>query len=193
MIQDKIIVLRTYKHAEANLIVHGITPKGIKLKLIAPSALVSKKRFGGGVLQATHFIQISYKPSRSEEGLGTLLEASMIESFEKLRENYDRLQIALYFVKLVDKVSLEGESHSHALFDLLGHGLKLLQTSDRLEMLKVHFELRLLNSQGVLESSDNIKEYLKTPLAHHDQLATNADLGAAMTISRHILNQYIGI
>lgn len=195
MDHDKIIILKAFKHSESNLIIYGLNTRGLKLKLIAPSALVSKKRFGGGVLQPTHYVQVTYKASRLDDGLSTLTEASLIEGFEKIRENYERLQVAFYFITLIDKVALEGESHSHTLFDLLGHGLKLLETTSSLELFKLHFELRFLHLQGVLENTPHIKDFIKTPMARHTQLPpiNKETLSEAMIISRHNLYHYIGI
>jgi DNA repair protein RecO (recombination protein O) len=192
MLRDKVIVIKTYKHAESNLIVHVLNAQGIKLKLIAPSALVSKKRFGGGVLQPTHYIQICYKPSRDQEGLGTLLEASIIDDFSELREDYDRLQMALYFLGLVDKVSQEGESFSHALFDLLGNALRAASNSQCLNVLKTHFEIKLLYSQGVMGADNKILRFFNTPISRHSELAGDENLSFAQTTSRINLNHYIG-
>src|SRR5262245_19390228 len=110
MLKDKGIILKVYKHGEANLIVHILNNQGIKLKLIAPSALVSKKRFDGGALQPTHYVTFVYKSPKSDDGLSVLQEAQVVEGFDKLRTHYYRLQMALYFVNLVDRISQEGES-----------------------------------------------------------------------------------
>lgn len=190
--KDKAIILKTYKHSEANLIVHALNNQGIKLKLIAPSALLSKKRFGGGVLQPTHYVHLTYKPARTEEGLGTLQEAQIIEDFERLRTHYDRLQLALHFLNLVERVSQEGESFSNALFDLLGNALRAVQESEQLDTLRVQFELKLLESQGVLDMDPRMSEFLKTPLAGHSQLSQSEHLSHLMTVSRINLGHYLG-
>ncbi len=192
MLKDRALILKTYKHSEANLIVHALNNRGIKLKLMAPSALLSKKRFGGGVLQPTHYVQLTYKPARLEDGLGTLQEAQLIEDFEQLRSDYDRLQLALHFLNLVDRVSQEGESFSEALFDLLGNGLKAIRNSQHLEILRTQFELKLLQSQGVLQIDSKMLEFLKTPLSKHSELSHSEHLSFLTTFSRLNLGHYLG-
>jgi DNA repair protein RecO (recombination protein O) len=161
VISTKGFVLRTFKYAESDLIVHVLTQTGEKLKLFARSAMKSKKRFGGGVLEPTHYISFSYKPSRNEEGLGQLLEANIIQGFEGLRSDYDRIQTALHFVSLVDKLSLEGVEDGKPLFDLLGNALTATQVAKHLMLLRVQFELKLLYTQGVLPSIPNAQLLLE--------------------------------
>ena len=158
MITAKAFILRTFPFGESDLVVHALSQTGQKLKLFARGALRSKKRFGGGVLEPTHYVSLLYREGR-EDGLGQLNEASLVEAFENLRSDYDRLNMALHFVSLVDKLSLEGVTDAVPLFDLLGNALRTLQSaskvSRKLDVLKTQFELKLLYSQGVLPALDN--------------------------------------
>src|SRR5690606_3807518 len=147
--------------SEADLIVHALSQSGQKLKLFARSALKSRKRFGGGVLQPTHYVSLSFKESRDEEGLGSLSEASLIEGFDSLRTDYDRLQLALHFVSIIYRLSVEGSTDSQNLFDLLGNALQALQVATNLDLLKTQFELKLLYYQGVLPHLENAKSLLE--------------------------------
>src|SRR3954468_21753819 len=108
-VKEKAIVLRTTRYAEHDLIVQVITSKGAKLNLFARSALKSKKRFGGGVLEPTHYIHVLYEDRSSNQNLHTLKEASLIEDFPGLRTAYSRIEAGLYFVKLVSEIVKEGE------------------------------------------------------------------------------------
>lgn len=169
--QSKGLILRCTRYGEADLIVTLLTNEGTRLQLFARSALKSKKRFGGGVLEPTHFIQASYEDRRSRLGgeseLHTLREASLIESFSGLRSDYNRLEAALRLVQLVYRLVREGGAHSPELFNLLGNALKEAQTSTQLEKLRVHFEIRLLASQGVLELEGESAHLASLPIAAH--------------------------
>lgn len=154
IVKDRIIVLKTTKYGESDLIVNGLTRTGAKKSFFARSALRSKKRFGGGVLEPTHYIEVLFKEKSSLGGEGklhTLQEAHLLEGFEGLRKDYDKLQMALYFVKTIASFSKEDDLHSPDIFNLLGNALKILPTEVELSRLKTHFELKLLASQGVLE------------------------------------------
>ena len=112
-VKEKLFILRKIKYGDADLILSCLTPKGAKISLYARSAMKSKKRFGGGVLEPTHYIHALYddKTSRShsENPLHTLKEASLIEGFNGLRTDYNRIEAALYFVSLISNVVREGE------------------------------------------------------------------------------------
>lgn len=147
---DKIIVLKVSKYSDSHLMVNGINQKGAKISAMAPAALKSKKRFGGGVLEPTHFIDIQYQLAKHEGMLPILKEAQIIESFEGLRSDYDKLTLSFYFLKLIELVAQEDAQDSHALFSLLGHALKALENAKDFSSLKKHFEIKFLYTQGML-------------------------------------------
>lgn len=175
--REKIIVLKTFKHGESDIIVHGINPIGARMNFFARGAHKSRKRFAGGVLEATHYIEVTYKPGAlaDEDPLHTLLEASMIRDFPKLRTDYDRLEAALYLVKVVHKMSQQGTVDSPELFNLLGNALAAAETSADLNKLKFHFELKLLAAQGVLPGEEQFTPWLKTSLAQHEKLQAKGE------------------
>ncbi|MGE0527592.1 MAG: DNA repair protein RecO [Bdellovibrionales bacterium] len=196
MIQkEKIIVLRTFKHGEADLIVHGLNPLGARMNFFARGGLKSRKRFAGGVLEPTHYIDISYKVSASNESdpLHSLLEAQIIREFPGLRTDYARLDAALYFLKLVHKLGQQGVVDSPDLFNLLGNALTAAETSGDLEKLKTHFELKLLSAQGVLPADSPFQSWLQTTLAKHESVICES--GTRRWVQEQVyshLHQYIG-
>lgn len=195
-IKRKIIILRTIKHGESDLVVHGLTTTGARLNLIGKGALKSRKRFGGGVLEPSHYVEIFYKPSRfsGDESLHFLEEAQLINGFEGIRSNYDRLQTAFYFLQLVSKVAQEEDESSKDLFDLLGNALTALETSDSIGVLKVHFELKLLSSQGVLPQDLPETDLLMLPIKDHSktQLKDLSDLAPLRNRVHYAIQQYLG-
>lgn len=147
-----------------------LLPEVGKLSLIARGALRSKKRFGGGVLQPTHHVEIHYTPARNESGLANLLEARLINDFAGLRKDFDRLDLGLQILHAVDRVSHEGDVHLQGLYDLTGHALRGLETAQNLSIFKIHFGLRFLMQQGILEQQAWMQPYLTVPMASTVQL-----------------------
>ena len=170
--QTKGIVLKTTRYGEADLIVSVLTTEGHRLQLFARSALKSKKRFGGGVLEPTHYIQVTYEDRRSRMGgesdLHSLREASIIQSFDGLRTNYDRLELALSLVQSVYQIVRQGDANSPELFNLLGNALRATESSSELVRLRVHFDIRLLASQGVLEIEGEAARLAALSIGSHD-------------------------
>jgi DNA repair protein RecO (recombination protein O) len=172
--QTKGIVLKTTKYSEADLIVTLLAANGTRLQLFGRNAIKSKKRFGGGILEPTHYIQVSYEDRRSRLGgdaeLHTLREAVLIEDFTKIRTDYMRLEVALELLRIVGRFVRHGDFGSAELFNLLGNSLKAAETSSDLAKLRVHFEIRLLASQGVLELDEQASRLAGLPIEQHDSM-----------------------
>lgn len=170
MIKEKGIVLRTIKYSEADLIVKILTKQGDKLDLFARSALRSKKRFGGGALQPTHFICFNYQNSRSTNGLAVVKEASLIKDFKFLREDYEKLTLALKILDIIDRVAQVGNKEGEGFFNLLGNTFKALENCENLLKLYTQFEIKLLFHIGILKPSEETHEFLKTSILGNNDL-----------------------
>lgn len=195
-VKDRVFILKKTRYGEADLILHVLNPKGARLSLFARSALKSKKRFGGGVLEPTHFVSVIYEDKQGRGGdhpLHTLKEASLIDDFDGLRTDYSKLETALYFIQLVHDVSREGEVHSDEIFNLLGNALKAAETSEALDKLRIHFEVKLLSHNGVLPVEAGEAALLRAPIADHAMIALN-DLEWRLVSNRaqRILLEYLG-
>ena len=84
---------------------------------------------------------------------------------------YDRLQMAFYFLSLVEKISQEGAEDGPDLFNLLGNSLEALEKSPYLPALQFVFEFRLLFGQGVLPKElQTQKALLQITVAEHEKL-----------------------
>ncbi len=175
LVNTKALILRATKYSEADLILNVLTVGGEKLSLLARGALKSKKRFGGGVLEPTHFVELRFKKSISENKMATLEEARLLNGFEKLRSDYDKVELALSVIDSLAKVSQEGDVHSEGLFNLGGHSLKSLETAKDLKNFRLHFYLKLLFQQGVLEPEDWMTPYLGTSMADHQKIEGHQD------------------
>ena len=185
---ERLFILKVIKYGEADLIVIGLNTMGAKIPLFAKSALKSRKRFGGGVLEPTHYIEATYNDtSKSFRGASRieytkshfinhnrdfyfLNEATLLYDFHKIRTDYDRLQLGLYMLKLVNHFCQEGLPDNARVFHLLGNSLRALETSTKLHELQMAFELRLLKIQGVLEEDSSMKAVLGGSIIEHEQL-----------------------
>ncbi|MCY4321179.1 MAG: DNA repair protein RecO [Bdellovibrionaceae bacterium] len=168
LVKEKIIILKNQAFSESDLIVWGLNQKGWQLSFIAKGALKSKKRFSGGVLEPSSYIQVEYQQSKSS--LHKLQQAWFLDSFSKLRTSYQRLNLALYFLGIVYKVSQQGTEDTKELFNLLGNALKQTETSPQLKNLKICFQIKFLFGQGVLPKELSLKSALNKTLSEHVEI-----------------------
>ena len=169
--QDKFIILKKIKYGEADLIIHALGSNGSKYSFMARSALKSKKRFGGGILEPLHYVSLSYKDHADSTKMKTLNEATLIDDFKNIRENYDRLELALFVLNCVSHVSLEGDANSDFLFNLTGNALRAVSQSNELKVLRLHFCLKLLYQQGVISIEPWMSVFLKLNISDTKQLS----------------------
>jgi len=193
-VKEKIFILKTIKYAEADLIILGLNQMGGSVRFIAKSALKSRKRFGGGVLEPTHYIEVTYrkKNTESENRLNVIQSAHIVECFPRLRGDYERLELALHFLKLISQVSKE-DLEDQELFHMLGNALKAAEKSDNLAYLRTQFELKLLLQQGVLPPHLPANSMLKHSLQQHEQIeiGENEYYSLRSQLSG-VLQQYLG-
>ena len=171
--QGRFIILRKIKFSEADLIIHALSATGSKKSFMARSALRSKKRFGGGVLEPLHYVNFTYKSSNKENGLNQLTEAQLIDDFPKIKDGYDKLDLALYVVRCAAHVSQEEDINSAFLFNLVGHMLKQIAATamDRqLKRLKLHFNLKFLFQQGVIDIDPWMSPFLKENISDSNRI-----------------------
>ena len=168
--QDRFIILKKVKYGEADLIIHALGANGSKYSFMARSALKSKKRFGGGILEPLHYVNLTYRENADSNKIKTLNEATLIDDFKNIRESYDRLELALFVLNCVSHVSLEGDANSDFLFNLTGNTLRAVGESDELKLLRLHFCLKLLYQQGVISVEPWMSPFLKYNLSDSKQL-----------------------
>ncbi len=176
--KEKVIILRAMKWRESDILVHGITPKGGRIHFLARGAANSRKRFGGGVLEPTHYINALYKaaPHRGDESpLHTLQEAELIKGFDGLRDRLDRLELALEMVSLIAKVAQPGVEDAPELFDILGNGLFAAETTYHADVLRLQFEAKLLYILGAHSGQSAYAALLQPALKDHASIQIPAE------------------
>lgn len=166
LLREQVIILSNQAFSESDLIIRGLNSKGYQMSFIAKGAKKSKKRFSGGVLEPTAYIELEYRPS--QKSLHRLQQAWFIEDFLALRKDYKRLSLALYFLQVIKQISQEGgEEDSQELFHLLGNALTLTQYSPNLDSLKLYFQMKILFLQGILPRELTLPEVLNNTLEQH--------------------------
>lgn len=164
------------KYGEADLIIHALSLAGAKKSFIARGALKSKKRFGGGILEPTHFVLLSYKPGKTDDSLNVLNEAVLIEDFKDIRADFDKLEFGLFMLSCAHNVSQEGDLDSHFLFNLIGHSLRQLGKTANLQRFKLHFCLKFLFQQGVISVEEWMAPFLKINMADSELLDQSPEI-----------------
>lgn len=178
--QERFIILKKIKFGESDLIIHALSSQGSKFSFIARGALKSKKRFGGGVLEPTHYVTFTYRDTAEDGKLRVLSEAILIDDFRDLRQDYERLDFALFTLGCAAGVSQEGDMHSDFLFNLMGHTLRAACETKNIPLLKLHFCLKFLFQQGVVSIEEWMSPFLKINISNHEKL-TEIDSLSALT------------
>ena len=82
------ILLKKVRYGESDLIITGLSAEGEKKSFLARSALKSRKRFGGGVLEPLHHVKLTYSDRSDKHQLSVLEEAQILNDFNLLKKNY---------------------------------------------------------------------------------------------------------
>jgi DNA repair protein RecO (recombination protein O) len=158
------IVLRATQYSDADLILEVLGQQGDKISFLARGARKSRRRFAGGVLQPLNYVQGQYQISRTVGKLSTLTEAQLVYGFEGLRKDYDRLRLGLSILESGRSLAQEGDVGAQSLFDLIGNSLKALKSAQDVQIFYLHFLVKILWQQGVLEFEEWMKEFLENSI-----------------------------
>ncbi|MFN8945265.1 MAG: DNA repair protein RecO [Pseudobdellovibrionaceae bacterium] len=192
---ERFIVLRKIKFSEADLVIHGISQRGEKMAFMARSALKSKRRFGGGVLELINFVELDYSISKTNQGLHVLNEASLIRDFATLKKDFDKIEFALEVLETISKVIQEGDEESQKLFQIVGHLFSHLDQQDQAAFvwknLKMQFYLKFLMQQGVLAQEPWMAPFLKTKFEDYRQIPRNERFDDWLQAVHYQLKMYV--
>lgn len=141
----KAIVLRNIDFSETDKLVTFMTEKHGKIKGVAKAARKIKSRFGAALEPMTH-IQLIYF-GKSNQELFKLNNCDIIQSFQPIRDNLDKLYTGIYFTELIDTLLKESD-HSEDLYQLLLQSLRRLQDQNDTEILRWLFEIRIIALLG---------------------------------------------
>jgi DNA repair protein RecO (recombination protein O) len=171
MAAGNFIILKTMAFKESDLVVHALNSRGGKEHFLARSALKSKKRFGGGVLEPLNYVHLTYDDRKEKTEFVPLTEAKLIDGFEGLRKDYDRLRVALNMLKDMFKITVEGSQDAGPLFNLLGNTLKKLEITEDIPILQLHYRIKMLYYSGYLPNEDGaFNAFLEEPVGNSEKL-----------------------
>ena len=158
------ILMRKIRFSDTTLIVEWLTEDHGRVKTIAKGARRPKSPFSGK-LDLFYEAEIQYQKSRASD-LHTLKEVVLKEPREGLGLSYQRVQVASYFVELME-LTTEPEHPAPELFDLMRRALDFLQGNPPSKKAVLHFEselVRLLGIGGPSSAASAIRElYHKLP------------------------------
>lgn len=185
------IVLKKILYQESDLILKVLLSNGEKASFFAKSALKSKKRFGGGLLDPLHYLEFQVAPKKNDSELHFLNEAQMLYDFAALKTDYDKIKVALYFLKIMNKVEMSSLDDSSRVFDLLLHTLRSLEKCKKYSVLKAQFELKFLSLQGVLDLTPDLEPYIKSSLYECDNIKITQETEHVLKRSSYELENFI--
>lgn len=138
------VVIKTQDYKENDKLVWLFTEENGKVSSIARGAKRSRSKFLSITLPLCYGEYVYYKG----RGLANLQEGKIINSFQGLLDNLEKLTYSTYICELIDIALIEGESNKW-LFKEFVTTLYLLNT-DALdyELLVRSFELKLLKATG---------------------------------------------
>lgn len=158
VITDNAIILKHSQFGESDVSVLALTRRHGLVRMIAKSALKSRKRFSGA-LELFHHVRIEYT-RKNEEAPAFLQSAELLNSFEKMRGNYNSLCLASVLSEVVFKTMEEGgqDEESDAEFLLFGSILKWLShlTHSAESWVGVVFLLQWFRLQGWLPEAEGV-------------------------------------
>ena len=140
------ILLRKIKLTETSLIVTWFTEAHGKLKTVAKGARRPRSPFAGR-LDLFFAAEINFSRSRRSE-LHILREVAVRDARGGLRMQYERTQMAAYFVELVE-MTTEFEHAVPEVYDLLRRALDYLDQGGPNRRAMLHFEAQLSRLLGL--------------------------------------------
>ncbi|MEI8341067.1 MAG: DNA repair protein RecO [Verrucomicrobiota bacterium] len=144
------ILLRKTRLSDTSLILTWFTELHGKIKTVAKGARRPKSAFSGK-LDLFFMTEIQFARSRKSE-LHTLREVVLREPHEGIRTDYRRVQLASYFVELID-LATESDHAIPELYDLLQRALNYLNTGSPTRRALLHFESELARLSGILDAN----------------------------------------
>lgn len=143
------IVIKSYPFEETAKIVTLFTKDFGKISAIAKGAKRPTSKFGGR-LEPLNVLDLSLAEGRN---LDILSQCETIESFDGIRKNFNTLNSAFYFLKIILKATEERQKNLN-LFKLLYYSLKKLNDGEDIEKTEKFFEVNFLREEGIFRKDE---------------------------------------
>ena len=158
--KTRAIVIKSMNLSESDRLITFMTENHGKVKCVAKGARKAKNQFWGS-LEPMSLIHLIYF-GREHQSLFRLNHSDIIESFQTIRDDFDKLYTGIYFLDLIDAMILEGHWEPKV-FGLLYQALAALNQQNELEPLRRLFEIRLLSLSGYKPQLEHCVLCRKTP------------------------------
>jgi len=152
-IKTRALVINRLNYSETDKIITVLTKDQGKVSLMVKGLRKQKSRFKG-LMEFFNDLEIIYKPNRGQ--VYHLINASLVEVYSNLITDFDRLEIAYFFLKVINR-SVEDHAEENY-FNLLNkslQGLNDLKINPKL--VKIWFLLNFLKLSGNLPSFKTLK------------------------------------
>ncbi|MBT3510459.1 MAG: DNA repair protein RecO [Nitrospina sp.] len=143
--KTRAVVLKSINLSESDRLITFMTETQGKIKCVAKGARKIKNQFWGA-LEPMSLIHLIYF-GKEHQSLFRLNHSDIIESFQTIRDDFNKLYTGVYFLDLTDAMILEGHQEKK-IFNLLYQSLAALNQQTELESLRRLFEIRLLKLSG---------------------------------------------
>lgn len=141
-------VIRAFDYQESGRIVTLLSSGLGKISLLAKGARRPESRFGAA-LDLLNLIEVVFYEGR---GLKLLKEATIIEHYPHLKQDYERLEATMQAARVLGRLLREGQGEGR-IFRLFAELLRELDEEvskgkSRLELLQLGFKLKLIDLLG---------------------------------------------
>ncbi len=189
-VDGRAFVLRLIPSQDSDLIVKLLTSSGELVTAYARAGQKSRKRFGGAMEPLSY---VDFRGTQKPDSEWIYLEElNLKKDFQVLRSDFDKLTGALFFLELCEHCAHPNLDNPQ-LFNLIGHALMALETSQDPKALSVQFIFKLLHLMGWLAHIDELssieevqREYLKRLLAL--KIGALAEVPASQSNAQRLLD-----
>ncbi|MGV7222107.1 MAG: DNA repair protein RecO [Nitrospinales bacterium] len=154
------VVLRSMDLFETDRLITFMTEDRGKIKCVAKASRKMKNRYGAGLEPMSH-IHIVYFGKENQD-LYRLNSCDIIESFQKVRENYQKVYMGIYFLELTDNM-LRDAHYEPKIYNLLTDTLHALKNQNEIETLCRLYEMKILALSGYKPLLTYCTKCQKTP------------------------------
>ena len=133
-IKSKGIILRNHRLSDNDKIIHVITNNHGPIKAVAKGAYKIKSRLGAKT-QVLQFCEFLFAKGRN---LDIVQEIRLIDQFQNIQKDYEKLSRAYFMCEVVDAVTLSGDEDSFDYLNLLLKNLDILNQESKLETIDLN-------------------------------------------------------
>ncbi len=143
LFRDRGVVLRTIRLGEADRIVTLMTEQHGKVRAVAKGVRRTKSKFGSRLEPLSHVALLGWQ---GRGDLDIVNQAEVIDTFRVVREDLDRMAVAMSMLEVVDQIGQERHGNPR-LYEMLVGALTALEDRNS-PMVAPAFFLKVLTLEG---------------------------------------------